>query len=323
MLHSLESSNVAIKIAFLENSNCRRLMEVLIISAKGKISRYIAWAKHFLQSNCSLQIRALGTAIPKAIVTGESLKCHLKGIQQSVDTSMTNGVSTIIINLSLDSAQDMGAQNRGGRKEANHRKKRRGKSSSHNGTATVPGGRMEWKPIVTPNSSEASIGNDISLLVLPGSMSIAYEEQPSLLGIYTELDYVIALKEILSSGPSLFSSLSPLSRMKDTRKLHGTPGRHVNSVIMSDVNKWWQGRKVFKSVGQVTFKKTGMSWLEKLGKLPTVNKDRLNISLPSKVHAVTCFNNKWKTEENGEEEDRCLWLDWTCRPRAHQGGIFR
>ncbi|CAI9114891.1 OLC1v1015708C1 [Oldenlandia corymbosa var. corymbosa] len=67
-------------------------------------------AKHRFKHK-TLQIKALGSAIPKAVATGELIKARLSEVNQTVTTLMTNGVSTIIITLAIISPQSSQNQN--------------------------------------------------------------------------------------------------------------------------------------------------------------------------------------------------------------------
>ncbi|CAI9114873.1 OLC1v1015687C1 [Oldenlandia corymbosa var. corymbosa] len=46
----------------------------------------------------------------------------------------------------------------------------------------------------------------------------------------------------------------------------------------ADVNKWWQRKKVLRSLSRVKLQKSGVSWLEKSEKLPIVSKRRSNLT---------------------------------------------
>ncbi|CAI9093899.1 OLC1v1029496C1 [Oldenlandia corymbosa var. corymbosa] len=128
-------------------------MKELRVSSHGKVLKYFSFAKCQLQQHLSIRITALGIAIPKAIATGELLKAQLEHLQQIVTTTLTNGVSTIVISLSLDSFHDTRNQNPGCSNQGNHRKKRHANTKSRHNSATTKAEHKQWRRVPSPACS--------------------------------------------------------------------------------------------------------------------------------------------------------------------------
>ncbi|CAI9109209.1 OLC1v1008984C1 [Oldenlandia corymbosa var. corymbosa] len=126
-------------------------MAELRVSSHGKVVKYISFAKRLLQQSPSVQITALGIAILNVIATGELFKGQLANLQQIVKTTMTNGVSIIIITLILDLSNDMVTQNSGSSKKCSRRKKRRDNTNSGYNSATSKADHKQWRKVPSPS----------------------------------------------------------------------------------------------------------------------------------------------------------------------------
>ncbi|CAI9102838.1 OLC1v1001186C1 [Oldenlandia corymbosa var. corymbosa] len=217
-------------------------MDVLKISANGKVRKYVAFAIDFFKCNCSLRIQAMGIVIPKTVVIGELLKCQLKGLQQTVSTALTSGVSTIIINLSLVPPQDTENQHRGCRKKHNRRKKRHGQSFSHNEVDIAPRERMEWRQIPSPMSSRDPIGTAISGLVPKplATTPIAHSHsEPVCLMEYTVVITTLTLEDKSSIKEEEGQSINTAGVGQNVL----LKGNSTSIIYEADAHNWWQEKR--------------------------------------------------------------------------------